>query len=479
MRSETKGTEQGVRAAAVAGAFYPGDAGELRLDLSEMMEQAGDTAIVAGFPKLVIVPHAGFVYSGPVAASAYDRLLPARGIVRRVVLLGPCHRVPVRGLALPGANAFDTPLGRIRIDAEAVGALADLPQVSASQAAHALEHSLEVQLPFLQSVLGEFTLLPLVVGQASADEVAQVLERLWGGPETLIVISSDLSHYLPYDQARSIDGATAGAILGFDTAITHEQACGATPVTGALIAARHHGLKASLLDLRNSGDTAGGRDRVVGYGAFAFTQGEGGYGDEHGRVLLALARGAIGSALGFNPTPQPLGSKPTPQPSEGTWLRESRATFVTLTLEDNLRGCIGSLEAHRPLGEDVIANARAAALQDPRFAPLTREEYGRIEVEVSLLSAAKRILFENHADLIRQLRPGEDGIILECQGRRGTFLPQVWKSLPDAEQFIAHLKQKAGIPTAMSTSRCKVWRYAALKWTESRMQGGPAARQPR
>jgi len=272
MRSETKGTEQGVRAAAVAGAFYPGDAGELRLDLSEMMEQAGDTAIVAGFPKLVIVPHAGFVYSGPVAASAYDRLLPARGIVRRVVLLGPCHRVPVRGLALPGANAFDTPLGRIRIDAEAVGALANLPQVSASQAAHALEHSLEVQLPFLQSVLGEFTLLPLVVGQASADEVAQVLERLWGGPETLIVISSDLSHYLPYDQARSIDGATAGAILGFDTAITHEQACGATPVTGALIAARHHGLKASLLDLRNSGDTAGSRDGVVGYAAFAFTQ---------------------------------------------------------------------------------------------------------------------------------------------------------------------------------------------------------------
>ena len=457
MRSGIQRSGQDVRPAAVAGAFYAGTAGELTRDLAEMMEQAGEPVIAAGFPKLLIVPHAGYVYSGPVAASAYDRLLPARGVVRRVVLLGPCHRVPVRGLALPAAGGFDTPLGRIPIDAGAAGALADLPQVTRSDAAHAQEHSLEVQLPFLQYVLGEFALVPLVVGEASAEEVAQVLERLWGGAETLVVISSDLSHYLAYDEARGIDGATSQAILGFDTRLSHEQACGATPIAGALIAARRHGLAGSMLDLRNSGDTAGGRGRVVGYGAFAFAQGGGGFGDEHGKVLLGLAREAIGFALGFNAAPR--------VPDE-PWLRESRATFVTLMLEDKLRGCIGALEAGRALGEDVMANARAAALEDPRFAPLPRDEFGRTRIEVSLLSAPKRVLCEDHADLIRQLRPGADGVILECSGRRGTFLPQVWESLPDPAQFIAQLKQKAGIAAATNLSRCKVLRYAVLKWTE-------------
>lgn len=450
-----------MRPPAVAGMFYPGDAAQLSQDLAEMMEQTRPAAIAPGFPKLLVVPHAGYIYSGPVAASGYDRMRPARGIVRRVVLLGPCHRVPVRGLALPGSTAFDTPLGRIPIDEEGARSLASLPQVIESPAAHADEHSLEVQLPFLQTVLGEFALLPLVVGEASADDVAEVIERLWGGPETLIVISSDLSHYLPYDEARRIDGATAQAIVGFDTRISHAQACGATPLTGALLAARRRGLTASPLDLRNSGDTAGGRNRVVGYGSFAFAEGLGVFGDTHGKALLGLARSAIGATLGFNAPPEH-----PPEP----WWRELRATFVTLMIEERLRGCIGSLDAKRPLGEDIIANARAAALQDPRFAPLSREEFERTEVEVSMLSAPKRIVFEDHADLIAQLKPGEDGIVLEAEGRRATFLPQVWENLPEAEQFIAQLKQKAGIPNALSTSRCKVLRYAALKWSESRLR---------
>lgn len=441
--------------------FYPGDAAELSQDLTEMMEQTAPAAIAPGFPKLLVVPHAGYIYSGPVAASAYDRLRPARGIVRRVLVLGPCHRVPVRGLALPESTAFETPLGRIPIDWEAARIIADLPQVIESSAAHANEHSLEVQLPFLQTVLGEFALLPLVVGEASTEEVAEVIERLWGGPETLIVISSDLSHYLPYDQARRIDGATAQAIVGFDTRISHEQACGATPLTGALLAARRRGLMASSLDLRNSGDTAGGRNRVVGYGSFAFGEGVRLFDDTHGKALLGLARRAIGAALGFNPP-----AEIAPEP----WLRELRATFVTLELEGRLRGCIGSLEARRALGEDIIANARAAALEDPRFAPLSREELERTEIEVSLLSAPKRVAFADHADLIGQLKPGEDGIILDSEGRRATFLPQVWESLPHAEQFISQLKQKAGIPAALSTARCKVLRYAALKWSESRLR---------
>jgi len=257
------------RAAAVAGLFYPGDAKALAHDIQTLLAVVAQPP--AGAPKALIVPHAGYVYSGPVAASAYAQLRPLRGTIQRVVLLGPVHRVPVHGLALPGTQAFETPLGRIPIDREAVNRILPLRQVMTSAAAHALEHSLEVQLPFLQEVLGDFQLIPLAVGDATPEEVAEVIEALWGGPETLIVVSSDLSHYLPYPAAQRIDNQTCLSIAQLKILDSHEQACGATPVNGLLLAARNHHLTPQLLDLRNSGDTAGDRERVVGYAAFAFT----------------------------------------------------------------------------------------------------------------------------------------------------------------------------------------------------------------
>lgn len=265
-----------IRPAAVAGTFYPGNSDTLAHDVLQMLSAAKHPALPSA-PKAVIVPHAGYIYSGPIAASAYAALAPLRGVVNRVVLLGPVHRVAVRGLALPGSAAFDTPLGTLSIDQEAVRAIADLAQVVESAPVHAWEHSLEVQLPFLQTVLGEFKLLPLAVGDASAEEVAEVLDLLWGGPETLIVVSSDLSHYLPYDTAKHIDSSTAQTVLDLHVLPSHEQACGATPVNGLIVAAKRHGLTPHLLDLRNSGDTAGDRDHVVGYAAFAFVE-------EHARV---------------------------------------------------------------------------------------------------------------------------------------------------------------------------------------------------
>jgi len=446
-----------VRPAAASGTFYPANPRELARDVDDMLGQSAGSGLAPGFPKALIVPHAGYVYSGSVAAEAYDRLRPARGIVRRVVLLGPCHRVPVRGLALPEASAFATPLGQVPIDREAIESLAGLPQVAVSSAVHAEEHALEVQLPFLQRVLGEFSLVPLAVGTATPEEVAQVIDRLWGGAETLIVISSDLSHYHPYDEARAIDRGTAQAILDYATDIDHEQACGATPVAGMLLAAKRHKLNVELLDLRNSGDTAGGRGRVVGYASFAFWDGAPVFAEQHGRTLLDIARNSIEAALGV--------SKLKLLPDE-PWLKPARATFGTLTQNGRLRGCIGSLEAHRPLGEDVRHNARAAALSDPRFPPLAREELVRTRIEVSLLSTPKLLAFADHADLIAQLRPGEDGLILECGEARGTFLPQVWESLPDPEQFVAELKRKAGISPGSSTAKCLIQRYRVLKWKE-------------
>jgi hypothetical protein len=259
-----------VRAPAVAGMFYPGESRELTQALTDLLGAAAHDAPERAVPKAIIAPHAGYIYSGPVAASVYTLLAPARRSITRVVLLGPTHRVAVRGMALPGCSAFATPLGTVEIDPDAAEALRGMPQVVVSAQAHALEHSLEVHVPFLQTAIEKFRLVPLAVGHCSAEEVAAVLEALWGGRETLIVVSSDLSHYLSYADAQAVDRATAKAILGLASGISHEQACGATPVTGLTTVARRRGLKPELIDLRNSGDTAGDKSRVVGYGAFAF-----------------------------------------------------------------------------------------------------------------------------------------------------------------------------------------------------------------
>jgi len=257
-----------IRQPAVSGLFYPADADTLERDIARYLTKAKPGSLR---PKALIVPHAGYVYSAPIAASAYRLLLPLAGQIKRVVLLGPAHRVWVQGLALPDESVFATPLGEVDLDLEALSKLADLPQVEILGAAHAREHALEVQLPFLQYALGDFRLVPMVVGGATADEVAEVLERLWGGDDTLIVVSSDLSHYTPYATSNRVDQATSQAILNLNTQLVGEQACGAHPINGLLLAAKRHGLQAHLLDLRNSGDTAGDKDQVVGYGAFAFT----------------------------------------------------------------------------------------------------------------------------------------------------------------------------------------------------------------
>ena len=220
------------RPPAVAGMFYPADDDDLRRQVDALLRDAQAAAGAGPVPKALIAPHAGYVYSGPIAAAAYARLAPAAGRIRRVVLLGPVHRVAVRGLALPGVARFATPLGEIEVDGQLADAIRGLPQVVESPRAHAPEHSLEVHLPFLQRTLGRFTLLPLAVGDASADEVAQVLDRAWGGAETLIVVSSDLSHYLPYETARAADRASVDAMLGLDARLDHQQACGATPRPG-------------------------------------------------------------------------------------------------------------------------------------------------------------------------------------------------------------------------------------------------------
>ncbi|WP_235276130.1 AmmeMemoRadiSam system protein B [Methylotenera sp. G11] len=268
---------QTIRPAAVAGSFYPGDRQALADNIGALLQQAAaGTPVSLGTgtapPKAIIVPHAGYIYSGQTAAIAYSHLTRWRTVIKRVILLGPVHRVPVRGLALPDVDAFTTPLGEVKLDKAAIASVSHMQQVVHSYPAHAQEHALEVQLPFLQSVLDDFKLVPLAVGDATPQEVAEVMETLWGGPETMIIVSSDLSHFLPYAVASEVDKSTVRNILGMQGGLTHQQACGGTPVNGLILSAKKHGLHPVLLDLCNSGDTAGDKNRVVGYAAFAFAE---------------------------------------------------------------------------------------------------------------------------------------------------------------------------------------------------------------
>ena len=452
-----------VRQPAVAGSFYAASGETLARDVSNLLTQTIEPDNNTPCPKALIVPHAGYVYSGKTAAACYASLRPHASTITRVILLGPVHRVPVQGLALPDVQAFATPLGPIEIDQDAIRSLAGMPQVSVNGPAHQPEHSLEVQLPFLQSVLGSFKLVPLAVGTASNGQVAEVLDRLWGGPETIIVISSDLSHYHPYERACQIDRETVQRILSGVPLYTFDQACGATPINGMLLAAKKHGLRPQLVLQCNSGDTAGDRQRVVGYASFTFTESTkaSSLSDDpassRGATLLSIARASISTALG----------QATAIDESAEWLKEPGAVFVTLQKQGKLRGCIGSLEPHRPLLLDIKTNAQAAALRDPRFPPLTLAELPDLQVEVSLLTPKQPISFKSEMDAIAQLQGGVDGVILEFNQHRGTFLPQVWEQLPDPRQFMAHLKLKAGLPQNFWSESIRLYRYHVQKWAET------------
>ena len=264
----------GVRPPAVAGWFYPADPVELRRMLGGFFSQVLHDIKAA--PKAIIAPHAGYLFSGTVAAMAYIRLVPARDVIKRIVLIGPAHRVSFNGLATVSAESFATPLGLVPVDTDAVREICSLPQVCILDETHAREHSIEVHLPFLQALLNDFKIVPLAVGDASDEEVAAVIDALWDGPSTRFVISSDLSHYHEYTRAKELDSFTSRAIEGLRPEdITEEHACGRVPIRGLLESARRHGLHAHTVDLRNSGDTAGSHSEVVGYGAFVF--------EEHGQ----------------------------------------------------------------------------------------------------------------------------------------------------------------------------------------------------
>ena len=436
----------------VAGMFYPGDGGVLRREVDAHL---GHARSEGPSPKAVIAPHAGYRYSGPIAASAYARLKPRAKEIRRVVLLGPAHFHPFQGVAISSAESFRTPLGLVPVDTDSVRRAREFVFVQKIDRAFEREHSLEVHLPFLMRVLPRFSLVPLLVGKTSPFEIDALLEALWGGPETAIVISSDLSHYLDYEAARRLDAKTSASIIALrHDGIGYEQACGRHAVNGLLHLAKRRGLEARALDVRNSGDTSGPRDRVVGYGAYAFFEPDSAaLGLEARRHLLGIAARSIRHGIEHGTACEVDLDRLPPA------LRERRATFVTLESDRRLRGCIGSLEATRPLAVDVAHNARAAASSDPRFPPVEGSELEELGIKISVLSSPIPMRAESEADLVARLRPGIDGLIIKDGDKRATYLPSVWKGIPEPARFVRELAKKAGWPEGHWSETVRVWRY--------------------
>lgn len=446
-----------VRSPAVAGVFYPGDTDALTEAVASLLAGAPDPA--GDPPTAVIAPHAGYRYSGPTAGAAYRAVAARRGEVERVVVAGPAHRVPLGAVGVSTARAWRTPAGELPVDVDACRALVDEGLAVPADDAHRPEHSVEVHLPFVVAALGPVAVVPLVVGRCPPAAAAAALDRLWGD-ETLVVVSSDLSHYLDEPSARARDQRTRRAVLeGRHGDIGPYDACGCVPVAGLMLAAHDRGLVPSTLAVATSADASGDAGRVVGYGSFAFGPPRPLARDERG-WLLARARAAVARELRTGEV-DPLDDDDVPER-----LMPPGASFVTLQVGGELVGCIGSLEARRPLWRDVARNARSAAFADPRFPPLASDDLDRTVFKVSVLSALDP-LPAGHDDLVGELRPGVDGVLLEAGGHRGTFLPAVWSTLPAPEDFVDRLAGKAGLPADPWPADAQVWRYTTDEFADA------------
>lgn len=443
-----------VQPADLAGKFYPAGADELAAGVDGSLARAAPPALV---PKAVIAPHAGHIYSGDIAAAAYRLLAQRKGVIKRVVLLGPNHRQPVRGMAVSPADAWATPFGPLPVDRPSRDRLAREFQVAVTPAPFVNEHSLQVHLPFIHRALGEVEILPVLVGQTPRDHVSKALEALWGGPETAIIVSSDLSHFHDYATCQAKDAETTAAIERLQPAgCDGDRACGRFAIHGLLDQAQRRDLRVTALDVRNSGDTQGLRERVVGYGSFAFEYAHTAQLDAATRkLLLDLVRHTVRYGAHHAGAPLNVQFKSAVPPM----LRAQRASFVTIKIGDSLRGCRGSLAPHRPLVEDVVDNARKSAFDDPRFPPLTPAELEQIHLHISILSTPRPIPCENEAALARALRPDVDGLIIRDGDRRAIFLPSVWSGIPDPLNFIRSLKRKAGLAADHWSPNFQAYRY--------------------
>ncbi|MCD6197944.1 MAG: AmmeMemoRadiSam system protein B [Deltaproteobacteria bacterium] len=433
-------TGQTIRPPAAAGRFYPNDPEELRKTVGTLLRDASGLD-VKGTIRGLVSPHAGYIYSGIVAAAGYRQIAPS---TRTVILIGPSHRFPLGGASIPSVTAYQTPLGDVRL-AQLAFKLRKLPIFESVPEAHKMEHSLEVQLPFLQVMLKAFEIVPILINSGNPKALASAIAPHIDN-NTLIVASTDLSHYYPYERAVSMDRICTSAITNAEfSRMPLCEACGKQAVMTLMYIAEIKNWDAKLIDYKNSGDTAGGKDNVVGYASIAFVDKKKeskkmkeSISAQDKKALLRLARSAIEAKL--------VDGVKVKRPGPSPVLKENRGCFVTLHEHGQLRGCIGTIEPVCPLVECVGENAQNAAFRDPRFPRLSAEELSEIDIEVSVLSVPERLDFKDGDDLKRQLLPNVHGVILSRGMHRSTFLPQVWEQLPDKELFLEQLCLKGGMP---------------------------------
>ena len=470
-------TAHDIRMPAYAGSFYPETQAELTALIKHLTDGVKQTHMnppPKTSLKALIMPHAGYMYSGETAA--HISLVLKENQFKRVLVLAPDHRVGFTGGAISDVTAYETPLGRIPLNPDAAMLRSKTPLFQAIPACDRLEHSVEVVLPFLQYFLKNFELIPIVLGRGGdlADRVSSVLDPLMD-ENTLLVVSSDLSHYLSYQEAVATDRETINMILNLnaDKLRTRENAaCGKTPILVLINMARRHGWHPMLLHYSNSGDTAGDRSRVVGYAAMAF------YGGlsmqntsdssqplkkHQGQALIRLARQTIAQRLGkkfISVDPETLADSA---------FQDHRGTFVTLTINKQLRGCIGNLDAGESILAGIKRNAMNAAFHDPRFSPLNAREFDQVDIEVSILTEPKLLEYGDSKELLSKLRIHVDGVILRKGSASATFLPQVWEQLPRPEQFLSHLCMKAGLPADdWKKSRLEIMTYQVQYFEEEK-----------
>jgi MEMO1 family protein len=441
---------QTVRPPAVAGTFYPEDPQELRSMIQEFLAQAKEAP--QGEPEAFISPHAGYVYSGQIAAYGYKNLkkAPANN-PRRVFVLAPSHKAFIDGISVGNYSAYRTPLGDVTLDQETISKLAAIPDVFRDPQSHALDHALEVQLPFLQETVVNFRLVPIMFGDISGGHLADIIFNCLQ-PEDLIIISSDLSHFHPYNKALELDQNSNNAVLSQQPRVIEScDSCGRTGMAALAEIARRKGWQPSLAKYCNSGDTVGSKDSVVGYATYLYypknMMPKEPLPQQNSNDITAIKPHLTG--LVRSHLEQILAGETGTQAAtiieKFPTLAKDGATFITLTKNGQLRGCIGSLSAQRSLGEDLLLNSYYAALKDSRFPPVTYDELATLKIEVSLLSDPEPLLYQDGADLISCLKPGIHGVILQKDGRRSTFLPQVWEQMPDTQTFLQQLCLKAGL----------------------------------
>lgn len=461
-----------IRKAAVAGIFYPADIYQLHSDLTGYLDHVEYKS--SSRPRILIVPHAGYKYSAQVAASAFKRIMPFKNKLKKIFLLGPSHYVHVNGVALTNEKSFMTPLGLINTDMNIVGQLAQNKGFVFKPKAHKKEHSLEVILPFLQKTLDSFQIIPMVYGDANPQDVAKVLQPHLERNDSLLIISADLSHYLNYGDANRMDKKTAEDIKN-GSALDHHQSCGAIGINTAMLLAKQFALVPNLLDMSNSGDVSGDKDRVVGYGAWSFEKKDNekklegieleqdnlqNFARHNKDAIIDIVSKSLEKSVVENSDFSP------DRKNYDNVMFNKGASFVTLEKHNKLRGCIGSILPVMSIAEDLAKNANLAATHDTRFNPITKDELKDITFKISLLTGFEEIKFSSYDDLLKQIKPKIDGLLIKDGKRQGVFLPAVWKDIPNKKDFFTELKIKAGLSPTYWSDNIKVFRFRTVEITK-------------